>query len=876
MADKIIIGNISKGQETALLPFNIDNDAFPYLYNAYTWRGRVKRKRGTILLGQTQFYRQSAAAPNNWQLGSLGTLDGSGNATVNLLTAAAFSAPVAVALGSLSLSDGTNTYTDNSLGAITGSPAGSGTINYVNGVVTITGGAHNATLTGSMAFNVGSPIMGLEDFVSSSFQFPLMMVFDTSYSYQVNAAGTALFNTNYYKNSNNLLLWSGANYQQFWTTNFQGALWATNGKPGFHFKTISSITTGNPTTITTTTNHGLITGDFVWFNEVTGADAALLNLQTASITRVDNTNFTVTANTTGKTVSGGIFEELTQSVSATLDGIRWYDGDPTSNTGLPVGNALGWVNFSPPITSGSAIIADQTSGQYYLVGATAMVPYKDRLLFFGPWIQTSTGSAIQLQDTVLWSWNGSPYYTTTGTAAPYTTVNVPAGMAADPSSWYVNVTGKGGYLSAGISQAITTLTNNEDVLLVGFTNKQTKLVYSGNDLDPFAFYSINSEYGSSSTFSSITLDRTGIGFGVYGLTATTQESTQRIDLQIPTQIFSISYRNNSVNRVSAARDYYHEWLYFSYVPESSKWVYPTQTLQYNYRENSWSVHYENFTTMGRYFIVKGYTWATLPFNSWATWSEPWSNSISGDLFPNVVCGTPQGFVLIKGEGTGEAQSCFITSIASNGGAAQLSSANHCMKTGDYIYIQNCLGATALNNTIAKIVTVDSSSLVTIDAAVPSGTYIGGGTFAKLSQPLIQTKQFPVYWQQGKQVRLGVQRYLMDNAPGGQVTVNIYLSENPDVAWNAGSLVPSDESQNNSLIYSQTMSTAVETNNLQSLVAQASTPYQIWHRMNTSLIGDTFQIGITLSDAQMKNLTQATAEIALHGMVLDVAAGPMLA
>lgn len=45
MAQKIYIGNISKGLERFVLPFNIDNDAFPTLFNAYAWRGRVKKKR---------------------------------------------------------------------------------------------------------------------------------------------------------------------------------------------------------------------------------------------------------------------------------------------------------------------------------------------------------------------------------------------------------------------------------------------------------------------------------------------------------------------------------------------------------------------------------------------------------------------------------------------------------------------------------------------------------------------------------------------------------------------------------------------------------------------------------------------------------------
>jgi hypothetical protein len=54
--------------------------------------------------------------------------------------------------------------------------------------------------------------------------------------------------------------------------------------------------------------------------------------------------------------------------------------------------------------------------------------------------------------------------------------------------------------------------------------------------------------------------------------------------------------------------------------------------------------------------------------------------------------------------------------------------------------------------------------------------------------------------------------------------------------------------------------------------------QIWHRMNTSLLGDTVQIGFTLSDAQMRDVTfnNQFAEIEFHGCILDVSPSMVLA
>ena len=54
--------------------------------------------------------------------------------------------------------------------------------------------------------------------------------------------------------------------------------------------------------------------------------------------------------------------------------------------------------------------------------------------------------------------------------------------------------------------------------------------------------------------------------------------------------------------------------------------------------------------------------------------------------------------------------------------------------------------------------------------------------------------------------------------------------------------------------------------------------QIWHRINTSLLGDTVQVGFTLSDFQMRDstLTNQFAEIELHCMVIDVSPSQLLA
>jgi hypothetical protein len=960
MPDQIYIGNFAKGLKTDRLPFNIDNDAFPTMYNFYSWRGRAKRKRGTLLLGRLQRQIVSVAVPtNSWQKGPLVLVAGA----ANLITGFGLETSSNITPGSINFTVGVNTYTEPATpdGTLVGTPAGTGTINYATGDILINGGGAGP-LTGSFSYYPGLPVMGLEDFSSStsSSLYPLTLAFDTTYSYQINqsAVSTFFYSTSYYKGTNNPVIWSGQDYQQFWTTNypntttsFSGSLWATNNKSGLHFVNATYLAGSGTAIIAFNFKSGgfnytnLVIGDKVWFNEwgagstINGLVGTVTNVATASIG-----NYLITFDSAQTVAGTGIAQLLTNSITG-QDGIRWYDGDPTSGTGIPTGTGLGWVNFSPPLTATTVSIDGTQPGLYYLVGALAILPFKDRLLFFSPYIQTSGGNAIQLQDMVLWSWNGTPYYTSI----------VPFGQTFDISAYYVDQTGKGGYLSAGISQPIITVNNNEDVLLIGFggSGRKTRFVYTGNDLQPFLFFNINSELPSSATFSAVALDRGVVDIGQYGIAMTDQQSSQRVDLDIPDSVFQIQSLNNGMQRVNAIRDFFKEWIYFSYPVNNSKWKFPTQTFLFNYRDNTWGILYENFTTHGNYRAQNKRSWQTLPFQTWNQWREPWNSGSGSALFTQIIAGNPQGFVLIKGQGTGEAPSGTISAISNNSGSTQITSKNHCVNVNDYLYLQNAIGilsstitgitqasqavistvntfavgqlvtisgvngmtelngntytiaaatgttitinvdstnftaytsggtaTLAFNGQIGRVIsTIDANNFV-IDIPFPTGSnYQGLGTYTRLSQPLLQTKQFPFYWNEGRQVRLAVQKYLMDFTANAQVTVNIYLSQNPDESFND----PFINVPPNSLVYSQVMFTCPESTNIGLTPANvnlqmptAEGQYQIWHRFNTSLIGDSFQIGITLSDDQMRNLTYATSEITLHGMHLTVDRGPLLA
>jgi len=901
MGEKLIIGPFPKGLRNDLIPSAIDNESFPTLINAYQWRGRVKRKRGTQFLCRFQRFFNSLSTVYNPGSTTI-TLDGSGNG--NILTGfTSLQTNATIVLGSVVVTaPGPITFTDQGNGTF--SP--SGTINYSTGAITIAAAAGQA-ISATFSYYPTLPVLGLEELILGGMQFPGTLAFDDVFSYNIQTSFPySAYDVSFYKNlptasfsgytqktNWTTTTWNGQDYQQYWSTNYLGAIWVTNGftQPftttniGMQFapaSTISAVSSTATTMTMTISNCPLVIGDFVFMYEwtISSANDTTVNGQTGFVTAASGGNpntITITfpnATIAAGTHTPGIVQYLTNRSSTTKDCIRWYDGDPTNGSVttpvLTAGN--GWVNFTPPLSQNVFSIADLPQAQYYLVGAKMIIPFKDRLLFFGPAIQTSGASAtpIYLQDTIIFSQNGTPYYTSSFTGNPlsattvFNPILVPINQTATPSAYWEDQTGFGGFASAGLDRQISTVSTNEDALIVGFdSNIQTRVIYTGNDILPFNFFIINAELGSSSTFSTINLDHGVISKGNRGYIITSQTQAARIDLEIPDEVFETRLTNNGTERVTAQRDFINEWIYFTY-PTSSQdgtiYRFPSKTLQYNYRDQSWAIFRESYTTYGSFRKQTGFTWGIVGdiYPSWSVWNDPWDAGESELLQPVVIGGNQQGFVLVRGTGTSEESSLTLNSISSN----TITSPDHGLFNGDFIIITGCLGTigTPLNGFIFQVSGVTENTFnINI---TPSGTYLGGGLITRIYIPQIQSKQFPLAWDMARKTRIGPQQYLLTTTQNGQITLQIFLSQNASSAYNDPAV-----NVNGSLIYSQVLYTCPESTNL-GLTAfnsnlqmpTAMQQAQIWHRMNTSLIGDTVQIGFTLSPAQINAITFGTAFI----------------
>lgn len=890
----LVISNFQTGFETDREPFLIDNDAFPVLNNAYVWRGRVLRKRGNSFLGRLQRDLETVVVT-----GAYSTINGTN--TFALFTALGLNVvepDAAVRPGTLIVVFAApigQTLEDNNsngiLDVVGVGPIQSATINYNTGIISITAnaaaGPADATIT--LSYYPALPVMGLESFDTSIINFPRLISFDTRYSYEIIQSTDTFYDVTFYRNTGLAFNWNGQNYQQFWTANYQGAMWATNGRSGFHFTTIELLANQGPIlTITVTLGRAdLIVGDVLFFDEVQGTTITNLNMRTGTITDatlapIYQVTFTDLVTINAWTAMTGIAQLLTHSSNNVVaqDGIRWYDGDPTTAT-PPL---VGWANFMPPLST----FRDSTDPfpnlhPDYLVGAKLIVPFKNRLLFgnvtIARYVSFGVYQFIDFPNRWVYSQVGTPYYTVSGLDPAPEPILVPVNQTADPFAW-TNDAGRGGFIGAPISQAMVTVQENEDVLINEFESRKLKLIFTGDDTLPFIFQTINSELGAQSTFSSINLDTGSLAIGEYGLTLTTQVSAQRIDLKIPDQVFDIRRNNNDDARVTAVRDYRNEWVYFTYCPNTRGLsstnvpaVFPSKTLLYNYRDNTWATFDENYTTYGTFRRTVAITWADLgaKYGTWAGWNDPWNFGSTEQQYPNIVGGNQQGFVMIRDSGTYEARSQFIQAIdLSSPAIPSITSPDHGLYNNDFIEVFDVLGVTNMNDVIFKIQVVDRDTFILLlndeqDENRPSGTYLGNGVYRRISKPFFQTKQFPIFWNEGRKARIGTQRFLFQTTDDGEITVNLFMSQADNFPVN----IPASSDY---LIASDIVLTHAEPNIGN---AYPPDPNQMWHRLTNSFIGDTVQVGFTLSENQLRVNDINSAEIMLHAIAINLFPGPVL-
>lgn len=207
--DRFLIAPLNTGLQTDIKSWLTPEDAFDFLQNAYVFRGRVRKRFGSILMGPTQLNSRLGTPLSSGGAG-IGITDVTGAAAGNVRTILA-DATLSVGMGQM-FSIGNDYYTviTNTAGVQAMlATTGSGTFNVTTGDYTITGGP---ALT-NIIFYPAFPVTGIYQYESGAINNHPTFAFDTRYAY--------LFTGGTWSRSG-VAIWHGANYQLFWVTNWQG------------------------------------------------------------------------------------------------------------------------------------------------------------------------------------------------------------------------------------------------------------------------------------------------------------------------------------------------------------------------------------------------------------------------------------------------------------------------------------------------------------------------------------------------------------------------------------------------------------------------------------------------------------------------------
>lgn len=548
----------------------------------------------------------------------------------------------------------------------------------------------------------GTPVMGLKTWEQPGINVQTLIAFDTTASYEYN--GTAFVALP----SVMPVVWSGTDYQFFYTANYANAFWATNSKPGLHGASIQAITNAVAPTaqVTTTAPHGFTTGQTVVFINVGGMTQ--INGQSDTITVTGATTFTldtIDTSTYGVYTANGF--ALNSSVSvAGQDGIRYYG---------VLSNGTGWANYNPPIDTNNA-----------LLGALLIFPYRGYLVF----LNTTEGNE-QLQSSFTnrarWIQIGTPYYSPPQPVFP----NI---QGVDVNAARDDIFGRGGANDAPTNESIVGAAFIRDILVVYFTRSTWRLRFVNNAQNPFVWERVNIELGSDCTGSTIPFDKGLMAIGNRGIVISDGNDTIRFDEKIPDEIFNIRQSNFGFNRVQGIRTFRSKLSYWTIPSDlNSDGTYPDQVLVFNYDTKNWALFDDVFTCFGYYYPgSSGETWADLT-DSWSSYgNKTWGDGSGSDGFESIIAGNQQGYVFVLEQTDGQNSPSLSISAITAANPGVFTSVNNNMPDGTWITLTGITVTTSAdgvslngrNFKVSKSLTTDNTFIINEFKPIAAGNAAG--------------------------------------------------------------------------------------------------------------------------------------------------------
>lgn len=499
--------------------------------------------------------------------------------------------------------------------------------------------------------------------------------------------------------------------------------------------------------------------------------------------------------------------------SPNYDGIRYYN----ANTG-------NWATLLPQYGP---------TGNDIIVAALIVVPFQNRLLLF---------NIVQ--------YDGATYTRYVNRMAYCADLSDPT----TATNWRGDIPGLGDTIDCPVTEAIVTVEFIKNRLIVGMETSTWEIAFTGNQVAPFVWQQINTEYGSESTFSAVPFDKYMLSIGNVGVMSCNGANVQRIDDLIPDEVFRILNGTDGVLRVHGIRDYFIEVVYWSFPTEGQTptQTYPTRILVYNYKANTWSFFEDSVTTFGYFNRIGSISWeeATMLWqNADQDWVDP--SFLSG--FRKVIAGNQEGYTFIMEPGAPRNYGMLQITDATAPNSFKV--INHNLSEGDYILIEGCVGLTGINDIITQVDAVTDANNFTIEPETFSGSYLGGGTVSRVNNLSFLSKQYNFYVEQGRNAYISRVDFLVDKTNTGQVLIDSFVSSS------SYSLVQGGQASG-ALVGTNVLETSPYPAAIIPFEAQQE---RLWHTIYLQAEGECIQISLYMNNDQMRNPNISLIDFQLHAM-----------
>lgn len=205
--------------------------------------------------------------------------------------------------------------------------------------------------------------------------------------------------------------------------------------------------------------------------------------------------------------------------------------------------------------------------------------------------------------------------------------------------------------------------------------------------------------------------------------------------------------------------------------ENQSEKFPNQILVYNYKTGSWALNNDCITTWGYFEQQTDITWQSVQDtweNADYTWN---SGVIQAQFRQIIAGNQQGWVFIIAPDVARNAGVMQISNATAIGSTITLSIVDHTLNNGDYIYIENASSVPGINGSIFSVtnLTPFDANKVTIQGSL-GGTYAGGGTAARVSNIKIQSKQLNPYVSKGRNVYLAKVDFCVLRTSFGEITV----------------------------------------------------------------------------------------------------------